>query len=62
MHYRYRETTYDVTVVQDHRRDVAAPGEMRVTVDGIELSGSVITLIDDRQPHSVEVSIRAATS
>ena len=62
IHYRYRETTYDVTVVQDHRRDVAAPGEMRVTVDGVEQSGSVITLIDDRQPHSVEVSVRAATA
>ena len=62
IHYRYRETTYNITVVQDYRREVAVPGEMRVTVNGVEQSGSVITLIDDRQPHTVEVSVRAATT
>ena len=36
--------------------------EMRVTVDGVAQTKNVIPLVDDRQPHSVEISLRAPTS
>jgi cyclic beta-1,2-glucan synthetase len=54
MHYRYRETTYHITVLQT--RDNSAES---VIVDGVEQSGKTISLIDDRQEHLVEVRIAA---
>jgi cellobiose phosphorylase len=52
VHYRYRETIYHITVLQ--RRDNSGAS---VTVDGVELSGKTISLVDDRQEHAVEVRI-----
>ena len=54
VHYRYRETTYHITVLQT--RDNSAES---VIVDGVEQSGKTISLIDDRQEHLVEVRIAA---
>jgi cellobiose phosphorylase len=56
VHYRYRETTYHITVVQIP----AGSSDMRVTVDGIEQKDTVIPLVDDRREHSVEVRLCAA--
>jgi cyclic beta-1,2-glucan synthetase len=53
VHYRYRETVYHLTV----RQTAAGHGEQRVTVDGAERLDQTIPLVDDRQEHTVEVSI-----
>jgi len=59
LHYRYRETVYHIAVTQTETEDVVQRGAMRVTVDGIERTDKIIPLIDDRQPHAVEVRIVA---
>jgi cellobiose phosphorylase len=56
LHYRYRETVYHITVLQTRAGD----GETCVTVDGVEQPDKAISLVDDGQEHSVEVSIQAA--
>jgi cyclic beta-1,2-glucan synthetase len=53
--YRYRDTTYEITV----RQGGAADG-VRVVVDGVEQHEPSIRLIDDRQPHTAEVEIGGA--
>ena len=63
--YRYRETVYAITVIQT----VAAEGEQigntqvtqvtQVTLDGSVTSDAAIALVDDRQPHTVEVRVQA---
>ncbi len=54
VHYRYRETIYHITVLQQRDNSGAS-----VTVDGVEQSGKTISLVDDRQEHAVEVRIAA---
>jgi cellobiose phosphorylase len=56
LHYRYRDTRYHITVLQVS----AGNGEASVTVDGVEQLDQAIPLVDDRQEHSVEVTIQAA--
>ena len=56
VHYRYRETTYHITVVQTRDEKI----ETNVTVDGVEQHDKAISLVDDRQEHSVKVSIHVA--
>jgi cellobiose phosphorylase len=58
VHYRYRETVYHIAVLQT----LGGNGETSVTVDGVERQDQAIPLVDDRQEHSVEVSIPAARS
>ena len=58
VHYRYRETVYHITVLQT--RSVA--DKSSVTINRVERHGNTISLIDDRQEHSVEVKIPAAQS
>ena len=53
IHYRYRGTFYHVTV----RRAGATAGPSRMTVDGAEQSGTVVTLVDDHQDHHVEIEM-----
>ncbi len=53
MHYRYRETVYHIAV----QRSLSGKGETRVTFDGVDQPDNTIPLVDDRQEHSVEVSI-----
>ncbi|NMM39135.1 MAG: hypothetical protein HHJ09_16845 [Glaciimonas sp.] len=50
--YRYRKTTYHITVLPHATTDKA-----RLTIDGVERPGSIIALVDDQQPHSVEVMV-----
>jgi cellobiose phosphorylase len=51
VHYRYRETTYHIKVIQGH------DGETRVTIDGVEQQGASVPLVDDRVGHAVEVFV-----
>jgi len=51
--YRYRETTYHITVLQTHDET----GGTSVTVDDVEQPDKAIPLVDDHQDHSVEVRI-----
>ncbi|MHB1687984.1 MAG: GH36-type glycosyl hydrolase domain-containing protein [Ignavibacteriaceae bacterium] len=51
--YRYRETIYHITILQIHSSGV----DLSVTVDGVKNYDKVISLVDDRQVHSVEVRI-----
>ena len=57
VHYRYRETVYHIVILQTP----TASGGTRLTVDGVEQDHSAISLIDDRQDHSVEVSISGSS-
>ena len=58
VHYRYRETVYHITVLQTHTGN----DEMKITVDGVAQHDKAITLVDDRQEHSVEVVIHPTSS
>jgi cellobiose phosphorylase len=53
VYYRYRETVYEIDVVQ--RFD--GKGETSVTVDGVPQPDRAIPLVDDRRKHSAEVVI-----
>ncbi|MBI5576444.1 MAG: cyclic beta 1-2 glucan synthetase [Deltaproteobacteria bacterium] len=53
VYYRYRETVYDIAVLQQP----ADVGGTTVTVDGIDQPDKSIPLVDDRRNHSVEVVI-----
>jgi cellobiose phosphorylase len=57
MHYRYRETVYQIALLQMP----AGNGEMRVSVDGIEQQDKTIPLVDDHKEHWVEVKIPATS-
>ena len=50
IHYRYRMTTYHITLTR------SADDEMRHLLDGQPLPGETIPLVDDRQDHAVEWS------
>ena len=58
LRYRYRETIYVITVRQIEVAASAVDATV-VTIDGIEQSDAVITLVDDRQDHDVEIRISA---
>ncbi len=51
MHYRYRETVYHITVEQPQPSSTVK----RVTVDGVDLPGLVIPLVDNHLEHHVTV-------
>ena len=58
VHYRYRETVYHIAVLQA----VGGIGGMGVTLDGVEQDDKAILLVDDRQEHSVAVTVPAVGS
>ncbi len=53
IHYRYRKTTYHITIL----RAQAGRNEMRVTIDGVEQGEKTILLVDDGKEHKVEVRV-----
>jgi cyclic beta-1,2-glucan synthetase len=57
MHYRYRETAYRIVVKRRASSPGAASGTVTVLVDGAEHPAGFVPLIDDRQPHEVEVTV-----
>ena len=54
--YRYRQTVYHITVLQTS----VADGGPRLALDGVELPGPAVPMVDDRRQHAVEVRIFAA--
>ncbi|MCL5884059.1 MAG: hypothetical protein M1377_01685, partial [Deltaproteobacteria bacterium] len=57
VYYRYRETVYEIDVLQQF----AGNGDTSVTVDGVPQHDRAISLVDDRRKHSVEVVIHNAS-
>ncbi len=55
IHYRFRETTYHITVWQSD----AEKKTMSVTIDGVDQADHAVPLVDDRHEHSVEVILPA---
>jgi cellobiose phosphorylase len=55
IHYRYRQTVYHIIITRI--TDQPAPVN-RLVLDGNELSGDLIPLVDDRHEHMVEMHIR----
>ncbi len=53
VHYRYRETAYDISVLQIHGADSGT----KLILDGVGLSGAAVTLVNDLRQHSVEVRV-----
>ncbi len=51
--YRYRETVYVIAVQQTRDKSIAT----RVTLDGIEQTGPIVDLFDDRLEHAVHVQL-----
>lgn len=56
IHYRYRETFYHITIINH------GPGSSvrRLVLDGMEVPGDSIALVDDRRTHEVKVEMDAA--
>jgi cellobiose phosphorylase len=55
VHYRYRQTTYHITI---SRLDLGDSESCRLVLDGQELPGATIPLCDDHQEHTVDVRVR----
>jgi cellobiose phosphorylase len=59
IHYRYRQTIYHIAIT----RLAADSGEAnQLFLDGKELAGKTILLVDDRREHSVELKIGSSVS
>ena len=57
--YRYRETVYAITVIQMVATEGDQIGATQVTLDGAVMTDAAILLVDDRQPHTAEVTVHA---
>jgi cyclic beta-1,2-glucan synthetase len=55
IHYRYRDTLYQISITQSQNADAVAS----VNVDGVEQPEGMITLIDDHETHTVRVLVKA---
>jgi cyclic beta-1,2-glucan synthetase len=51
--YRYRETNYNITVLQTS----AENADLKLTVDDAEQQNKFISLVDDKKEHSVEIKL-----
>jgi cellobiose phosphorylase len=58
LHYRFRETSYHISVFQHHDEN----NTISVTVDGVAQQDEIIPLVDDRKEHAVEMRIHRAQS
>ena len=54
IHYRYRQTVYHITIT---RVTASAVGANSLTLDGREIGGNVLPLVDDLQEHVAELKI-----
>ncbi|MEO8626798.1 MAG: hypothetical protein ABI612_01665 [Betaproteobacteria bacterium] len=52
MHYRYRRSTYDITC-----REAGSVDAAKTLLDGLEISGDTIAMVDDGETHSIIVNI-----
>jgi cellobiose phosphorylase len=55
IHYRYRQTVYHITIVRITDHPAASQS---LVLDGNELSGNAVPLVDDQHEHTVEMRIR----
>ena len=55
MHYHYRDTFYHITITR-LAPDSAEPNQL--LLDGSEIEGGTVPLVDDRLEHVVEMKIR----
>ena len=55
IHYRYRQTVYHITIT---RLAADSSDANQLSLDGQELAGETIPLVDDRREHSAELKIR----
>jgi cellobiose phosphorylase len=53
--YRYGDTIYRIMITQT--RGNGSPGACRFRLDGVDLPEAVLTLVDDRQEHRIEVML-----
>jgi hypothetical protein len=60
MRYRYRGTSYEITVEQSPTSAHTGVSAITITLDGAPQSGGGIPLVDDGQTHQVRVDLRAA--
>jgi len=58
IHYRYRETSYHISI---SRLPDDPPVSRRVYLDGKEISGDAVPLVDDRREHQIDVNVGRQT-
>lgn len=54
MHYRYKNTQYEITIDNPHR---ICRGNVRTELDGNILENNEINLVDDKQTHNVHITL-----
>jgi cellobiose phosphorylase len=59
IHYRYRQTVYHITMTP---LVAEVADEDRLFLDGKELAGQTVPLLDDRREHNVELKILRVTN
>jgi len=59
IHYRYRQTVYHITIT---RLVTESADANRLHLDGNELDGQTVPLVDDRREHSVELKFWSPVS
>ncbi|MBV8351572.1 MAG: hypothetical protein JOZ21_04790 [Verrucomicrobia bacterium] len=59
IHYRYRQTTYHLTISRFPDR---LPSSAQVSLDGRELPDGIVPLVDDRNEHRVEMRLPTASA
>jgi cellobiose phosphorylase len=57
MHYRYRETVYHITVSNTQAGNGESGAAVKMTLDGVTQTESVISLVDDHFEHQVDVTV-----
>ncbi len=57
LRYRYRETSYHITVRRTELEGNEEIATASVTIDGVAQAGNFVLLVDDRQEHHVEVRV-----
>lgn len=55
IHYRYRQTVYHITITRLPADSAAAS---HLVLDGRELTGTILPLVDDRREHAVEMKVK----
>jgi len=59
IHYRYYQTVYHITIT---RLAADSAGANQLSLDGQELAGETVPLVDDRREHSVELRVGSSVS
>ena len=57
IHYRFRETVYHIEVLQTQDCDAGECAIVSMALDGFELEGHAIPLVDDRREHTVLMQV-----